>query len=179
MIWWFVLAACVLMLVVTIVDKAREKRRASDSTTAIHSPRDLVGGTRIQFTVSNGAGDIKVAKVRADVPVSPLDLRVPVGTSCAVAGLSHWIDPEEKSRIGNVRFFLRREHANKHDSNAVAVYAGRRKIGYLSAAMAARYAPLLDAFDAEAFVVNRDLSRKRFSFLMPRVAEMRKRLQRD
>lgn len=114
-----------------------------------------------------------VRRVIVAEPVDPVDLRRLEGTSCAVVGVSYWVKDVERRAFNGQEFYLRREPSNKHDENAVAVYAGERKFGYLSKGMAARYEPLLAEL-GEEFVVTRDLSRPRLSFLLPRVPELRK-----
>src|SRR5699024_6134859 len=44
---------------------------------------------------------------------------------------------------------------NKHDENAIAVYGGKRKFGYLAASAAKQYAPLLDQIGS-SFIVRRN-----------------------
>jgi hypothetical protein len=44
----------------------------------------------------------------------------------------------------NVMLILKREPTNKYDANAVAVYFGARKLGFLPKGLAQEMAPLLD-----------------------------------
>lgn len=120
---------------------------------------------------------MSVRRVLALVPRNPVSLRLQQGVSCAVAGVSYWLRDSERKNIRDTVFYMRREASNKHDVNAVAVYAGERKIGYLSRSMAARYSPLLDPL-VGPFVVNRDLSRARISFIMPPVKRLREVVER-
>lgn len=120
---------------------------------------------------------MSVRRVLALVPSNPVSLRLQQGVSCPVAGISYWLSDSERRNVRDTVFYLRREASNKHDVNAVAVYAGERKIGYLSRGMAARYAPLLDRL-VGPFVVNRDLSRPRVSLIMPKVARLREVVDR-
>lgn len=114
---------------------------------------------------------VEVSEVFEPVPESAFDLRVAEGTSCAIAGISHWVDDSDIAKSGQL--YLRREPSNEHDVNAVAVYAETRKVGYLSAGRAKSYAPLLDQLGGQA-VVSRDESRSRASFFLPPIPEMRK-----
>lgn len=114
-----------------------------------------------------------VSRVVVAVPAEVIDLRVPDGISCAVAGISHWVDDDTKWAFSDDKFYLRREPTNEYDSSAIAVYGGTRKFGYLSASRAERYAPLFDEFGAETFAVARDLTRPRMSFLLPKIGDMR------
>lgn len=59
----------------------------------------------------------------------------------------------ERKRYGGREYLLIREPDNAHDSNAVAVYGGDRRVGYVTAARASSIAPLLDLLDADAFRV--------------------------
>lgn len=120
---------------------------------------------------------MSVRRVLAAAPTNPVSLRLQQGTSCPVVGVTYWLRDDERRSIRDTVFYLRREASNKHDVNAVAVYAGDRKIGYLSRGMAARYAPLLDPL-VGPFVVNRDLSRARISLIMPPVKRLREVVER-
>lgn len=72
-----------------------------------------------------------VQRVLVAEPESAVDLRRLEGTSCAVAGITHWVKDDERRAFNGDCFYLRREPSNKHDANAVAVYAGERKFWLL------------------------------------------------
>lgn len=117
-----------------------------------------------------------VERVLLAPPESPVDLRVVVGVSCPVAATEHWATREERAGFADHALFLRREPAHPHDPNAVAVYGGERKLGYLPAGRSVRYAALLDRLGAE-FVVSRDAAKPRLSLLLPSVADLRARAE--
>lgn len=67
------------------------------------------------------------------------------GARVSVRGVSHWIERHELAELESDFFVLVREPSNRHDRNAIAVFGGDRKVGYVSAKRAEVYAPLLDA----------------------------------
>lgn len=96
---------------------------------------------------------VKVVRAKVDA-ARTLDLTPLGGTSKRVVGIGYWVHDRERTKFGKQgTFLLIREPRNEFDQNAVAVLSGSRKIGYLSGAQAARYAPLMDALDADAFSV--------------------------
>lgn len=113
------------------------------------------------------------SRVIVDVPKNPLSLIISDGVTCPVVGTTHWTTLEEKRAFTGDKFYLRREPTNAHDKNAIAVYAGMQKFGYLSAPMAARYAPMLDQIGGE-FLVKRDLTTQKMALIMPKVGDLRK-----
>lgn len=78
------------------------------------------------------------------------------GSRVEVRGVSHWIEKSEMPGPNVTYFVLVREPKNKHDRNAIAVYCGTRKVGYLSAKRAEVYGPLLDACDISRVRVTRE-----------------------
>lgn len=115
----------------------------------------------------------RTKKVIATEPDNPVDLRTPEGVRVSIVGTSHWVEKEIADSFSGTEFYLRREPGNKHDANAIAVYGGNRKFGYISRAGAEKYAALFDSLGG-TFVVTRDLSRDYLCFFMPRLPQLRK-----
>ncbi|MGI8394285.1 HIRAN domain-containing protein [Leucobacter sp. W1038] len=117
----------------------------------------------------------RIKKELRDIPNAPIDLRTDNGVTVRVVGSSNWVDDKTLYSFNRAtqQLYLRREPTNTHDANAVAVYAGKRKFGYISRAGAAKYAPLLDQMGSE-FAVTTDPSTDRLSFFMPRLPQLRK-----
>lgn len=78
------------------------------------------------------------------------------GALVRAVGDSYWVKPETVAALSVDHFIVVREPRNKHDANALAVYADGRKVGYVSAARASTYAPLLDALGVSRVRVARD-----------------------
>ena len=119
----------------------------------------------------------ELTKVTAPLPESAIDLTTDDGIRSRIAGASHWVDSADLQRFNGTVFYLRREPANEYDANAIAIYGGTRKVGYVPASQAEKYAPLLDQIGTE-FVVTRDTN---FfagdEFHMPRIPALRKLTQ--
>lgn len=116
----------------------------------------------------------------ADVPPRIVDLTRLESTRTRIKGSSHVISDSGRARSGGSEYLLMREPGNPHDANAVAVYGGGRKVGYLSAARAASTAPLLDQIGADAFrVTGTGVSRNSVMLWVdaPKIAELRKMAQ--
>lgn len=90
-----------------------------------------------------------------DIPPIAVDLRENAKRLYRVFGSRYWIELDEIRKCPATIFFLHREPDNQHDKNAIAVYGGTRKFGYLAATAAAKYAPLLDRMGSH-FIVRRD-----------------------
>lgn len=88
-------------------------------------------------------------------PNVAVDLRDDADRVFRVVATSHWVEADTMGRYAADYFFLHREPDNEYDANAVAVYGGDRKFGYLEAAAAAEYAPLFDQVGSD-FIVARD-----------------------
>lgn len=104
------------------------------------------------------------------------DLRDLPASEFGIQGYSFYV--EAKSEQINDVYRLVREPANKHDSNAIAVFNGPRKIGFVSATKAASYAPLLDSISADTFLIGgvvRD--RGKMLLLLPSLPALRKVLK--
>lgn len=117
-----------------------------------------------------------VTVVTRKVPEVLVDLRDEAERSFRVVGSSHWVPQDVVWQYQLNVFFLHREPDNPYDENAIAVYGGERKFGYLSAGAAAQYAPLLDQIGADFIVArdNKDLAR--MWFRLPRVPVLRARM---
>ncbi|GGI46320.1 hypothetical protein GCM10010932_14030 [Agromyces flavus] len=72
-----------------------------------------------------------------------------------VVGDEYFGNPFTRMKTAEVPGELRREPANRHDRNAIAVHLNGSQVGYLSAARAAKYAPMLDALGGAALVTLR------------------------
>jgi|SRR5665647_10325 len=98
------------------------------------------------------AARVKVRRVKVDglrvLDLAPLD-----SVRTRIKGSAYWVTDGERKKYGGPEYLLIREPENEADASAVAVYGNGRKVGHISAASAARLAPLLDQLDADAFRV--------------------------
>lgn len=69
---------------------------------------------------------------------------VRVGATVRVVGVFDALTLRQREKQHAGQWVLRREPDNPLDPNAIAVFIGAQKIGYLSAAKARGYAPILD-----------------------------------
>lgn len=122
------------------------------------------------------SSDDSPTKVIVPLPESAIDLTTSDGIKSQIAGTSYWVESTDLRRFNGTVFYLRREPSNRHDPNAIAVYGGTRKVGYVSASQAEKYAPLLDQLGTE-FVVTRDSDfYAGDEFFLPRIPALRKLL---
>lgn len=98
--------------------------------------------------VSRASG-VKKAVIAEDSLII-LDLRELPSGRFRIVGSSYWVTDSGRYKHGGSDYLLVREPKNKWDVNAVAVYGKGRKVGHLTEAKAAAFAPILDelAFDA-------------------------------
>ncbi len=147
---WLLLAIAlgiIIYLLRTRKTSQPEASRHAEYPTASTHERD--SGQR------NHAGSNGIMVHYRPTPSVAIDLRHEAQRVFRVAGISHWVDPEALGRYAADYFFLRREPDNEYDMNAVAVFGGNRKFGYLEAAAAAEYAALFDQVGSD-FIVVRD-----------------------
>lgn len=90
-----------------------------------------------------------------EIPQVAVDLRKDAERLFRIVGAGYWVEPDTIRQYPLSIFFLHREPDNEHDKNAIGVYGGDRKFGYLSASAAANYAPLLDQIGSH-FIVRRN-----------------------
>lgn len=147
---------------------APELREAEPARAASHAPRLPVAVT-VPFsapsppafsspraetereTTPKAAG---VKKVMLDEKgISVLDLRELPSSRFRIVGSAYWVSMAGREKHGDTEYLLVREPKNNWDKSAVAVYGKGRKVGHLSEKKAAAYAPILDAFDFDAFTV--------------------------
>jgi hypothetical protein len=96
----------------------------------------------------------QMAAVTIDTePLVVCDLREVASTRTRIKGVSFYVSDEERSEFGGQAYLLIREPENDDDGNAVAVYGKGRKLGYISSAKSASFAPLLDTHGADAFLI--------------------------
>jgi HIRAN domain len=101
---------------------------------------------------SSGGPRVKVETVKPE-SLSQCDLRSLSSVRARIKGSANWVTESGRSKFGGTEYLLVREPTNKADSSAVAIYGKGRKVGYVSAAKAAAFAPLLDSMPEDAFVV--------------------------
>ena len=118
--------------------------------------------------------DAGLTVVHRPVPNVAIDLRNDADRVFRIVVSAHWVDSETMGRYAADYFFLHREPDNDYDANAVAVYGGDRKFGYLEASAAADYAPLFDQVGTD-FIVARDQDYYGGDqFRLPHVSTLRK-----
>ncbi|MET4003926.1 hypothetical protein ABIB48_002664 [Arthrobacter sp. UYCu511] len=100
---------------------------------------------------SRAAGVKSVMLPRGDLSI--LDLRSVQFKRTRIVGSAYWVTERERSRYGGTEYLLVREPTNKWDQYAVAVYGRGRKVGHLSEAKAAAFAPILDALGYDGYTV--------------------------
>jgi len=71
-----------------------------------------------------------------------------------VRGTFAYVSDGRRLDVASSEFLLMREPNNRHDRCAIQIYSRQVLIGYVSAAQAAQFAPLLDQLDADGVVVN-------------------------
>jgi len=114
-----------------------------------------------------------------DIPSTAIDLRDNAKRLYRIVGHRYWIELDEIRKNPSTIFFLHREPDNEHDKNAIAVYGGMRKFGYLAGAASARYAPLLDHVGSH-FIVRRDYEDYTGDgFYLPTLPVLRKLIERE
>ena len=93
-------------------------------------------------------------RARAIDPDRIHDLRHLESLRLRIRGSFANVTDAERRKYGGREYLLVREPQNPHDGNAVAVYSGDRRVGYVTAARASSLAPLLDRLEADAFRVS-------------------------
>lgn len=96
---------------------------------------------------------VKVARLEPE-SLNVCDLRQLANKRVRIVGSSNWVSDAELSEYGGSEYLLVREPNNEYDASAVAIYGKFRKVGYVSAAKAASFAPILDALPEDAFLVS-------------------------
>jgi hypothetical protein len=101
------------------------------------------------------------------------DLRGLPSVQAGVQGTSYHV-PNSAASYAIEEYVLVREPRNRHDANAIAVYADGRKFGYVSATKAASLAPHFDRLGITAAVVGGLVrSRGKALMLLPKIEAMR------
>lgn len=160
--------ATVMVLVLVLYWLRSRARKQSVEQYSMHS----FGGGQ-QAAQEDSASDDEITVVHRELPERLVDLRDGAERSFRVVGASHWVDRDEIWQYHIDAFFLHREQDNIHDDNAIAVYGGDRKFGYMSAGMAAQYAPLLDQVGPDFIVARCDGDLARMRFGLPRIPTLR------
>lgn len=112
-----------------------------------------------------------------EIPQVAVDLRKDAERLFRIVGSGYWVEPDTIQQYPLSVFFLHREPDNEHDKNAIGVYGGDRKFGYLSASAAAQYAPLLDQIGSR-FIVRRNYEHYTGnSFYLPYIPVLRGMIQ--
>jgi len=122
-----------------------EKRAASESRRA--------GGSKVQAAKPNKPADDVTVVERDFTRARLIDLRSLPAMDLRAVGTAYCLGYEERDEYAADEYLLVREPDNPHDSDAVAVYSRGRRVGWLSAVKAEKYAPLLDVFGADAYRV--------------------------
>ncbi len=105
-------------------------------------------------------------------PEQVVDLRPLGGAAWKVVGTGNWLSDRERDSLRPGWFVLRCEPENPHDANAVAVYLDCRKIGYISAAKASAYNPILSSISADGFEVAGDISGPNAQVVLPQPSRL-------
>lgn len=114
-----------------------------------------------------------------EIPPLAVDLRQDATRLYRIYGSRYWIELDEIRKDPSPILFLHREPGNHYDKNAVAVYGGTRKFGYLAAPAAAKYAPLLDRMGSH-FIVRRDYEDYTGDgFYLPSLSVLQERLESE
>ncbi|MDN4476613.1 HIRAN domain-containing protein [Demequina sp. SYSU T00192] len=106
-------------------------------------------------------------------PARVVDLRPLGGKDWKAVGLGHWLRERERAALRQGWWVLHREPRNRYDANAIAVYLDCRKIGYLSAAKARAYSPMLDALGADGYEVDARIAGIQVYVTLPTPAAVR------
>lgn len=101
-----------------------------------------------------------------------VDLRHLPASDFGIQGYSYYVDNKWEQMDDVYR--LVREPLNRHDANAIAVFSGPRKIGFVSASKAANYASILDAIVGDSFFVGGvERDRGKMVLQLPQVSALR------
>lgn len=120
------------------------------------------------------AAAMRVTVAHLPVPTHAIDLRGDADREFRIVGLSYWVSKDDLLAYEAASFYLHREPTNRHDTNAVAVCGGTRKLGYLAASAARQYAPLLDELGSSFIAARHPEVPDRF--LLPRIPALRSRI---
>ena len=120
---------------------------------ATEHPAETLHETALDETSIDEESDRTVSY--REIPQVAVDLRKDAERLFRIVGAGYWVEPGTIRQYPLSVFFLHREPENEHDKNAIGVYGGDRKFGYLSASAAAQYAPLLDQIGSH-FIVRRN-----------------------
>lgn len=108
---------------------------------------------REQYPLPEG---FEVARSYIDLPAYRL----------TVTGLEWFVPRNERREQLTGEYMIRTEPKNKVDENAVAVFVGRRQIGYLRSEQGARYSPLLQRI-GDSLAVRGDQVEDEFAVHVP------------
>lgn len=182
---WLFLAILVLVLVIFSVGSRSRKRSSEGSEKLSSSSRPQRSSARSNRslksprTKASRTGHSDITVVIKEIPELLADLRENAERSFRVVGSSYWVEQDVIKQYRPSVFFLRREPNNEHDENAVAVYGGKRKFGYLSAGTAKQYTSLLDRIGLY-FIVHRDVKDlARMSVLLPKIPVLRSLIENN
>ncbi|TQL72764.1 HIRAN domain-containing protein [Enteractinococcus coprophilus] len=167
----FFLALAIVVIIYLL--RTRNKRQADSagkSTTVDRPHREGAGQTPDE-------GSFGITIHHREIPSVAIDLRHDAERVFRVVGSSHWVDPDTMGKYVADYFFLHREPENEYDTNAVAVYGGDRKFGYLKAAAAAEYAPLFDQIGSDFIVARDQIYYGGDQFRLPHIPILRKMLE--
>lgn len=169
--WLF--AIFVVGLVMYWLSKLGEKALSTEST-----PQKTEGSLRENLEGTPGQDDFEVTVSHQETPSGAIDLREDAKRLLRIVGSGHWVESDIIRQHQSGVFFLHREPDNKHDENAIAVYGGKRKFGYIAASAAKQYAPLLDQIGS-SFVVRRNYRHYTGdSFYLPYIPVLRERIKK-
>lgn len=104
-----------------------------------------------------------------------IDLTALEAVELRVVGTTYLVLHDERAGLAADHYTLVLDPENEHDPNAVAVYSHRRRVGYLSAAKAASYAPVLRSMEADGFLVGgtQREGKSAFVILLPKLPPLR------
>lgn len=140
------IAATALTPSLRVRRRLHEGRLPSAPPASDHTPAPEVDGTHSRAP--------RTPRARLDLPEEHIeDLRPLGGMRLRVVGTAYLVPHSRRQDVGGYSYVLVREPSNRHDANAVAVYDATRKVGYLSRAKAAVYAPHLDRIGAPGYRV--------------------------
>lgn len=170
--WLF--AIVVVGLVMYRLSKLGEKSLSTKSTT-----QKAEGSLKESREGSSYHGDSDIIVSYQEIPSGAIDLREDAERLLRIVGSAYWVEADTIRQYQLRIFFLHREPDNEHDENAIAVYGGKRKFGYVAASVAKQYAPLLDQIGS-SFVVRRNYWHYTGdSFYLPYIPVLRERIKND
>lgn len=152
---------------------ARECEIAGVDPAPVHAELDAIRAREVIDASAERTGFRTKTRTLNFDPATVADLRPLGGKSWKAVGAGNCLSDRERDALQSGWFVLRREPDNPYDANAVAVYLDCRKVGYLTAAKAKTYSPILAAIEAQGFEVDGQIVGRSAHIQLPAPSSLR------